>query len=462
MRLLIQNGTLATASDLFRADLLVEGETISMIGAGLAAKVGPVDKVIDAGGKYLLPGGVDPHVHLELDMGSTVSSDDFETGTRAAAFGGTTTVIDFAAQPKGGTLQAGLEQRLREAEGKCAIDYAFHMVVRSVTDAVLAEMERLVRAEGVTSFKLFTAYPGVYQVDDGALLKALQVTARGGGLVMVHAENGHAIQVLVEQALARGETAPRFHSLTRPAVLEGEATGRCIALAEVAGAPLYVVHLSASQALERVREARHRGLKIFAETCPQYLLLDQRDIEAPGFEGAKVVFSPPVRAPGTGEALWRGLAIGDLAAVGTDHCPFHLRQKELGRDSFTRIPNGLPGIETRQLLLWDEGVRRGRFDICRFVELTAAAPARLFGLYPRKGTLAPGADADLVLWDPERLVSLDAAALHMRVDYSPYQGRTVRGGPSHVFSRGKLIVENGSWLGRAGDGRYLRRGVPQL
>ena len=458
MRTLIRGGTVATGSDLFPADVLLEGERVAAIGTDLSP-LGPADRTVDARGKYVLPGGVDPHVHLQLRMGSgVVSSDDFETGTRAAAFGGTTTVLDFAAQPKGGALAAGLAERHAEAAGQACVDYGFHMVLRDARPQTLSQMDELVATEGISSFKLFTAYPGIYQLDDGALLRVLQRTAGNGALAMVHAENGPAIEVLVEQALARGETAPRFHAATRPARLEGEATSRCIALAEVARAPLYVVHLTAREALEPVRQARLRGQPVLAETCPQYLCLSTRDIEAPGFEGAKVVFSPPVRAPGNEEHLWRGLSLGDLAAVGTDHCPFFFKgQKDLGRERFTDIPNGLPAIETRLLLLWDEGVRKGRIDVNRFVELTSAAPAKIFGLYPRKGALVPGADADVVVWDPAREQSLSFQALHMRTDYSPYEGRTVKGSPAQVFSRGELIVDSDRFLGRPGHGRYLKR-----
>ncbi|HEY3449308.1 MAG TPA: dihydropyrimidinase [Myxococcales bacterium] len=459
MRTLIQGGTVATGSDLFVADVLLEGESVAAVGVDLS-KLGPFDRTVDARGKYVLPGGVDPHVHLQLTMGNgMVSSDDFETGTRAAAFGGTTTVIDFAAQPKGGSLAAGLEQRHQEAQGKAVVDYGFHLTVRSATKEALAELDSMIAREGVSSFKLFTAYPGFYQLDDGSLLRVLQRTRENGGLVCVHAENGPAIEVLVEQALARGETAPRFHALTRPARLEGEATSRCIALAEVAGAPLYVVHLTARESLEPVREARLRGQTVWAETCPQYLLLSQRDIEAPGQEGAKVVFSPPVRAPGNEEHLWRGLALGDLATVGTDHCPFLFKGQKDQAARFTEIPNGLPGIETRLLILWEEGVRKGRFDVNRFVQLVSTEPAKIFGLYPKKGALVPGADADVVVWDPERRQSLSAAALHMRTDYSPYEGRTVKGAPAMVFGRGELIVDDGRWLGRPGRGRFLKRGT---
>lgn len=459
MRTLICNGTLVTPSGLIEGDLLVEDEKIAQVGP--QPSTANPDRILDASGYYVLPGGVDPHVHLALRIREgVVSSDDFETGTRAAAFGGTTTVIDFAAQPKGGSLQEGLEERLRDADGKAAIDYAFHMTLREVRSEVVAELDVLVR-EGVPSFKLFTAYPGRYQLDDGAILRVLQRSAENGGLVLVHAENGPAIEVLVEQALARGETAAKFHALTRPARLEAEAVGRCLALAEIAGAPLYVVHLSSREALEPLRAARARGQAVWAETCPQYLLLSQRDIEAPGLEAAKLVFSPPVRAPGNEEHLWRALASGELSVVATDHCPFFVAQKALGRERFTDIPNGVPGIETRSMLLWDEGVRSGRIDVARFVDLTATAPARLFGLYPTKGALVPGADADIVLWNPEREKLLSPSTLHMRTDYCPYDGRRVKGVPEQVFSRGEVIVDGDRWLGRPGHGRFVKRGPRQ-
>jgi dihydropyrimidinase len=459
MRTLIENGTLVTGADLLRADLLIEGEAVGLVGIGLARRVGPVDRVVDATGLYVLPGGVDVHTHLSLSTAQTVSTDDFETGTRAAAFGGTTTILDFAAQPKGGTLAQGLAERHAQARGKACIDYGFHMVVREVTRATLAQMDLLVREEGVSSFKVFMAYPGLYQLDDASILRALQQARDSGALILAHAENGGAIDVLVAQALARGETAPRFHALTRPAALEAEATGRCLALAEVAKAPLYIVHLSSREALDRVREAREKGLPAFAETCPHYLFLTRQDLDREGFEGAKFVCSPPLREREDAEALWRGLALGHVQVVATDHCPFDFRgQKELGRAHFAAIPNGLPAIETRLSLLWDGGVRGGRFDVQRFVQLTSTAPARLFGLYPKKGSLLPGADADVVVWDPQRTVSLDQGDLHMRVDYSPYEGRRALGGPRLVFARGELLVDGGEWLGSAGRGHFLRRG----
>jgi dihydropyrimidinase len=404
----------------------------------------------------VLPGGIDVHTHLDMPAGPLTSADDFESGTRAAAFGGTTTVVDFATPAPGQSLLAALETWQRKAEGRAVVDYGFHMAVRGLADGTLAEMARLTRDEGVSSFKLYLAYAGL-QVDDGSFFRALQGARDCGALILVHAENGGVIDVLVQQALARGDTAPRHHAATRPPETEAEATARAIALAALAGAPLYVVHLSCRAALEHVAAARDRGQSVFAETCPQYLFLSIEDYERSGFEGAKYVMSPPLREASNQEALWRGLAGGDLQVVATDHCPFTLADKERGKGDFSRIPNGAPGIETRMMLLWDGGVRTGRIDVHRFVELTSAAPARLFGLWPRKGTIAVGSDADLVLWDPEQETRLAAETLHMRVDYNPYEGRVVRGGPAVVVSRGELIVEHGQWHGRAGRGQFLKR-----
>ncbi len=457
MRTLIKNGTVATASDLYKADVILEGEKIALVGIDLS-KLGPFDRTFDATGKYVIPGGIDPHTHLDMPFGGAFSSDDFETGTRAAAFGGTTTVVDFAIQPQGGALRAGLDDWHKKAEGKAAIDYAFHMIVRNVTQESLAEMDTLVKHEGVSSFKLFTAYPGVFFVDDASIFRAMQKTGENGGLICMHAENGPVIDVLVEQALAKGHTAPKYHALTRPPRLEAEASNRVIALAEVAGVPVYIVHLSAKEALAEVREARDRGIPAFAETCSQYLFLSYENYEEPGFDGSKYVMSPPLRPKGNEEALWQGLKQDDLALVSTDHCPFCMKEKELGRGNFAKIPNGAPGIEQRMGLLWDGGVRTKRIDINRYVQITSTSAAKIFGLYPKKGTIAPGSDADVVIFDPEREVRWSAKTHHMRVDYNPYEGRTTKGAPSHVFSRGKLLVENDTWHGKAGDGKFLRRG----
>ncbi|MHB8873570.1 MAG: dihydropyrimidinase [Myxococcaceae bacterium] len=460
MRTLIKSGTVATASDLYQADVLVEGETVAMIGKDLGPKVGAVDRTIDAQGKFVLPGGIDPHTHLDMPFGGTYSADDFESGTRAAAFGGTTSVVDFAIQPKGSSLRAGLDEWHKKAEGKACTDYAFHMIVRELGAETLAEMDLLVK-EGVPSFKVFTAYPGVFLVDDGLIFKALQRSRENGGLIGVHCENGPVIDILVQQALARGETSPRFHALTRPPRLEGEATGRVIALAEVAGAPIYIVHVSAGEALEEIRRAKERGVDVRGETCPQYLFLSTENYDEPGFDGAKYVMSPPLRSKANQESLWAGLKSGDLSTVATDHCPFTLKEKELGKGNFAKIPNGAPGLETRMGLLWDGGVRAGRIDVSRFVEVTSTAAAKIFGMYPKKGTIVPGGDADLVVFDPEKEVRWSAKSHHMRVDYNPYEGRVTHGAPTHVLSRGQVIVEGDKWLGKAGAGKYVKRSARQ-
>ena len=456
MSILIKSGTVVTATDIYQGDVLVEGEKVSVIGTSLSMAT---DQVIDATGKYVLPGGIDVHTHLDMPFGGTTSADDFESGTIAAAFGGTTTIVDFAIQYRGQTLHQAWEAWMKKAEGKAAIDYGFHMIVTELTDQVELEMDALVR-QGITSFKLFMAYPGVFMLDDASIFKALMRTGENGGTICMHAENGGVIDVLVKKALAEGRTAPKYHALTRPARAEAEATHRAIALSEMAGVPIYIVHLSAAEALDMVTEARDRGLPAFAETCPQYLFLSYDNYEEPGFAGAKYVMSPPLRARETQKNLWRGLAYNDLQVISTDHCPFCMKeQKVLGEGDFSKIPNGAPGIETRMSLVYDGGVREGRISLNRFVELTSTSPARIFGLFPRKGTIAPGSDADIVIFDPNRTQRLGIDTLHMKVDYNPYEGRDVTGVSETVLSRGRIIIENGTFTGKAGTGSFLKRGT---
>lgn len=452
---IIRNGSVVTATDTYAADVAISNGKIAAIGTSLPMQNASI--VLDASDKLVLPGGIDVHTHLDMPFGGTTSADDFETGTRAAAFGGTTTLIDFAIQYKGQRLRQAFDTWMSKASGKAVSDYAFHCIVTDVSGGQLAEMNDLVR-EGVTSFKLFMAYPGVFMLDDGSIFKALQTTSKNGGMVCMHAENGSAIDVIVQQALAEGKKAPKYHALTRPTTAEAEATARAIALAEMAGAPIYIVHLSCNDALEKVREARDRGLPVYAETCPQYLYLSIENFDAPGFEGAKYVFTPPLREKWHQERLWNGLKCDHLQVVSTDHCPFCFKeQKELGLDDFTKIPNGGPGIEHRMSLIFSGGVAGGRFTVNRFVELVSTTPARLFGLYPRKGTIAVGSDADLVVFNPKRKHTISAKTHHMRVDYSMFEGIQVTGMPDVVLSRGKVIVDGDKFLGRAGTGEFLRR-----
>jgi dihydropyrimidinase len=452
---IITNGRVVTATDTFAGDVAISNGKVAAIGEKLPRE--NAARIIDAANKYVIPGGIDVHTHLDMPFGGTTSSDDFETGTRAAAFGGTTTLIDFAIQYKGQTLRTAFDTWMKKASGKAVCDYAFHCIITDLADAQLDEMNALVR-EGVTSFKLFMAYPGVFMLDDGSIFKALRRTAKNGGLVCMHAENGNAIDVIVQQALAEGKKAPKYHALTRPTTAEAEATARAIALAEMAGAPVYIVHLSCNDALEKVREARDRGLPVYAETCPQYLYLSIENFDVPDFEGAKYVFTPPLREKWHQEKLWNGLKRDHLQVVSTDHCPFCFKeQKELGRGDFTKIPNGGPGIEHRLSLIYSGGVAAGRFSVNRFVELVSTTPAKLFGLYPRKGTIAVGSDADIVIFDPVRKHKISAKTHHMRVDYSMFEGIEVTGMPSTVLSRGKVVVEDNKFVGRAGAGDFVKR-----
>jgi dihydropyrimidinase len=458
MNILIRNGTVVTAHDTRQADVLTDGERIKEVRAGIPdGPEGAPARVIDATGMYVIPGGVDVHTHLDMPFGGTTSSDDFETGTRAAAFGGTTTIVDFAVQARGTRMRDALDTWWKKAEGRAVIDYGLHMVVTDLAGAGLEDMDDMVR-EGVASFKLFMAYPNVLMVDDATIFRALSQTAKNGALICMHAENGGVIDVIVARALAEGKTAPVYHALTRPPRAEAEAVHRAIALAEIAGVPVYIVHLSSEDALNQVREARDRGLPAFAETCPQYLLLSIEELERPGFEGAKYVFTPPLRTREHPPKLWDGLKHDHLQVVSTDHCPFCFKdQKALGKDDFTKIPNGGPGIENRLQLIYHHGVNAGKLSLNRFVELTSTAPARIFGMYPRKGEIAPGSDADLVIWDPNARYAISASTHHMRVDYSMFEGFEVRGNARTVISRGEVVVDGGEFLGKPGRGHYLKR-----
>ena len=452
MRTLIRSGTVVTATETTTADVVIEDEKVAAIGTGIPVQP---DVEIDATDRYVMPGGVDVHTHMDLPFGGSFCSDDFETGTRAAAFGGTTTIVDFALQDYGEGLRQGLDRWFEKAK-KATTDYGFHMIVREVNDQVLREMDELV-GEGVTSFKLFMAYPGVFMLDDASIFTAMRRAADSGALIMMHAENGGPIDVLVRQFLDEGKTDPVNHGLTRPSVMEGEAVHRVFKLSELAGTPAYIVHLSSRDALNAVREARDRGLPAYAETCPQYLYLSLDDLGRPGFEGAKFVCSPPLRPADHQEELWKGLQGDDLQVVSTDHAPFNYEgQKDLGKDDFSKIPNGLPSVEDRFTLLYG-GVEAGHIGLNRFVELVATAPAKMFGLYPRKGTIAPGSDADIVVFDPRVERTISASEHHMNVDYSAYEGRKVRGLPEVVLQRGKVLVQDGQFHGKLGAGKFQPR-----
>jgi dihydropyrimidinase len=458
MTILIKGGTVLSTTGAVQADVLVDGERIAAVTApGFLTEA---DEVIDATGKYVLPGGIDGHTHMEMPFGGTFSNDTFETGTIAAAWGGTTTIVDFAVQAKGTSLQSTLDKWHGKADGNCAIDYGFHMIVSDVNDTSLKEMQTCID-QGVNSFKMFMAYPGVFYATDGEILRAMQRAADIGGLIMMHAENGIAIDELVAQALQDGRTDPVQHGLTRPAELEGEATSRAITLAKVTKSPLYIVHLSAAEALNAVAAARNTGQNVFAETCPQYLYLSIEDLAKPGFEGSKYVASPPLRPKEHQASLWNGLRTNDLSVVSTDHCPFCFNeQKEMGRGDFSKIPNGIPGVEHRMDLL-HQGVVAGEISLARWVEITSTTPARMFGLYPRKGTISPGADADIVVYDPAAKQTLSVETHHMNVDYSAYEGMEITGRVETVLSRGRVVVAGNTFHGSAGHGQFLSRELCQ-
>ena len=466
-RTLISGGTIISATGRTTGDVLIEDESVAAILApGQAASLGvTADRVIDATGKYVVPGGIDVHTHMELPFGGTNASDTFETGTIAAAWGGVTTIVDFAVQKTGENVHESLAAWHEKAAGNCAIDYGFHQIIGGVDEDSLKAMTYLVDNEGVTSFKLFMAYPGVFYADDGQILRAMQNASETGAMIMMHAENGIAIDVLVAQALARGQTDPYFHSLTRPWETEEEATHRAIMLARMTGAPLYIVHMSAKQAVQTLQEARDLGLNVFGETCPQYLYLSlEEQLGAPGFEGAKWVCSTPLRSREEGhqDELWRYLRTNDLSIVSTDHCPFCFKeQKELGLGDFSKIPNGIGSVEHRMDLIY-QGVADGKLSVERWVELCSTTPARMFGLYPRKGAIAPGSDADIVVYDPNGHTSIGIEKTHhMNMDHSAWEGYEIDGHVDVVLSRGEVLVDEQGFHGTKGRGRYLKRGLSQ-
>lgn len=452
MTVLVKGGRIITATQDYVADLLIEDGRIKAVGAFGGIEAG---ETVDAAGHLVFPGGIDPHTHLDTPVAGTVISDDFDTGTRAAAVGGTTTIIDFAIQEKGSDPRASLMKWHAMADGKAAVDYAFHQILTDLPDSMLPALDGLVE-EGVTSFKLFMAYPNAWMLDDGVIFKAMRYSAENGGFIMLHCENGYAIDALVEDALARGETDPIFHARTRPSLAEDEATRRGIALAEMAGVPLYVVHMSSAGAVQAMAEARRRGVRAYAETCPHYLLLTDDRLTEPDFQGANYVCSPPLRSSDHHDPLWNGLRAGDLQAVGTDHAPFFFEQRQVGKEDFSKIPNGLPGIEWRMSLLYHHGVAEGRISLNRFVEITSTNAAKLFGLYPRKGEIAPGSDADLVVFDPAGATTLSKATQVTNCGYNPYEGSTLQGSIRVVMLRGRVIVRADDYVASRPSGAFVR------
>ncbi len=468
-RTLIRNGTVVNSTGTGAADVLIDGETIAavlapgstLLGFDVAANV---DTVVDAAGKYVIPGGIDAHTHMEMPFGGTFASDTFETGTRAAAWGGTTSIVDFVVQYAGENVLEQFNLWHTKAAGNCAIDYGFHQILSDVQDSSLVAMDELL-GEGVSSFKLFMAYKGVFLSDDGQITKAMQKAASNGSMIMMHAENGSVIDLLVQQAVAAGNTSPRYHGLTRPWQAEEEATHRAIMIANLTGAPLYVVHVSAKQAVEQIARARDLGQNVFGETCPQYLYLSlEEQLGAPGFEGAKWVCSTPLRSRAEGHQnyMWQSLRTNDIQMVSTDHCPFCMKdQKELGIGNFAKIPNGIGSVEHRMDLLY-QGVVDGHISLERWVELTSTTPARMFGMYGRKGVIQPGADGDIVIYDPAGHTSIGVGKTHhMNMDYSAWEGFEIDGHVDTVLSRGRVIIDNNQYLGAKGDGRYFKRGLSQ-
>lgn len=471
MKTLITGGTVVNATGTGAADVLIDGESIAAVLAPGSTLLGfdlatHVDRVIDATGKYVIPGGIDAHTHMEMPFGGTFASDTFETGTRAAAWGGTTSIVDFVVQYPGENVVDRYHAWQEKAAGKCAIDYGFHQILSDVQDSSLVAMDELMR-EGVTSFKLFMAYKGVFLSDDGQILRAFQKGAENGAMMMMHAENGALIDELVQQTLAAGNTSPYFHGTSRPWQAEEEATHRAIMIADLTGAPLYVVHVSAKQAVEQIAQARDRGMNVFGETCPQYLYLSlEEQLGAPGFDGAKWVCSTPLRSRPQGhqDHMWQSLRTNDIQMVSTDHCPFCMKgQKDMGIGDFSKIPNGIGSVEHRMDLMY-QGVVSGQITLPRWVELTSTTPARMFGMYGKKGVIQPGADGDVVVYDPNGHTSIgigEGRSHHMSMDYSAWEGFEIDGHVDTVISRGKVVVDSREYVGAKGDGKYIPRGLSQ-
>ncbi len=455
MTTLIKNGRIITAVDDYLADVLIDGETISAIGRKLPEA--GVDKVIDAAGQYVIPGAIDPHVHMELPFGGTVSSDSFETGTRAAAFGGTTSIIDFAIQYKGKTFQQTIDDWHAKAQGNCAIDYSYHLAVTQYEPRHESEFKKIVD-QGITTFKLFLAYPGVFMVDDQTMFRVMRSAGEAGGLTLVHAENGDAITLKVAELMAAGKTEPKYHAQSRPPVMQADGTARALRVAEFANSPVFIVHVSCEASMIELMRARDRGNRAYGETCTQYLFLDDSCYDKPDFEGAKYVFTPPLAGRENIEPLWKALKLGYLQEVSTDHCPFNFKgQKELGRGDFTKIPNGGPGVEDRLSVVYDGAMQRG-WTLNKWVDVCCTASAKLFGMFPKKGTIAVGSDADIVIFDPNVKRTISAKTHHMNCDYSLFEGMQITGKPVTVLSRGKVVIDNDQYVGSKMDGNFLKRG----
>jgi dihydropyrimidinase len=455
MTTLIKNGRVITATDDYIGDVFIDGEKIHTVGKNLSMQA---DRTIDASGKLVIPGAIDPHVHMELPFGGTVSSDDFKTGTIAAAFGGTTSIIDFAIQYKGKTFQQTLDDWDAKAQGKCAIDYSYHLAVTEYEAKHSSEFKKVID-RGVTTFKLFLAYPGVFMVDDQTMFRVMAAAGEAGGLTLVHAENGIAISELIDNLLAQGKIEPKYHAQSRPPVMQADGVARALRVGEVAKAPVFIVHVSCEAAMTEIVRSRDAGHRSYGETCTQYLFLDDSYYDRPNFEGAKYVFTPPLVGKENIEPLWKGLKLGYLQEVSTDHCPFNFKgQKELGRESFTKIPNGGPGVEDRLSLVYQGGVIERGFSLNKWVDLCSTASAKMFGMFPKKGTIAPGSDADIVIFDPNKQRTISAKTHHMNCDYSLFEGMKIKGYPEIVLSRGKVIIEKNEYKGKPGEGQFIKRG----